>query len=423
MKRKIIVMLLLLLLSGCGKHNLTDVESLTAKAQRNNCVHGASSLTKICVANAGVFYIDNNAAGKLLCYFDYDANSSFVLCSTPECLHSDEECAAFRASSTFVDGFACYDGALYLLQREVDDTTYRLIQMDVNCENQTVLTEITAEEGWSVAAISDVYYCGSYAWIHAIYGKYEDTARQMINAEELLAIRLTDGEIISLTGPLTTEKDNLSYLSFAAISDSAVAWNIDCYDALPLSQNEFLGQNENIENYISYLEQYYENVETIRSWWMVSQEDMEPTQIAFPGNLIIDFYEGKCLGLVLNGDVETELLYNPDTGETQELFSIQNGGCLGRYQGEICNLLYGGENLIFMESQGDSKAQVSSYSLADDSITPLFEDDESISFRIIGETEDRLIGTVGTNTARVWIWKSDYLNGDWSNRVTILPGM
>ena len=102
MSRKVISVLLTLmiltaLLSGCGKHSLADANSLTsaegaADAQATSFVHGASSLSYICVAEEGVFYIDGTGSGHFLCYYDYDADAHFVLCNAPECSHMNEEC-------------------------------------------------------------------------------------------------------------------------------------------------------------------------------------------------------------------------------------------------------------------------------------------------------------------------------------------
>ena len=421
MKRLIAIIMLLVLLPGCGWNDLQDVEDLEAKAQSERCVHGASSMTKICVADAGVFYIDSNAIGKLLCYYDYDSDAKFVLCSAPECSHSDEECAAFRPAGVSIDGFACYDGALFLLQEKQEELAYQLIRMDVNCQNQTVLATLGSTDGGEVSGISDSYYCGGYAWVHANYERYDKSTNSMEFAQQLMAICLADGKITPLTD-LLTEADGLRYLSFAAISDTAAAWDVECYAEQPMSQQEYLEQTGEIEGFADYLEQFYDNAKIERTWWIVSLADFEPTTIPFPGDLLTDFYQGQCLGLVQNGEVETEILYDPSTGEVRELFSIQNGGCLARYQGEIFNLLYEGDGLLYMEPQEDGKVQVSCYSLSDGSSAPLFEDDETITFRIIGETKDRLIGTIGTNATRVWIWKSDYWKGDWRGAKTILPG-
>ena len=428
MSRKVISVLLTLmiltaLLSGCGKHSLADANSLTsaesaADAQATSFVHGASSLSYICVAEEGVFYIDGTGSGHFLCYYDYDADAHFVLCNAPECSHMNEECPAFFPNTISITGFAYYDGALYLLQKGPEDTVYQLIQMSVNCENKTVLADVAAGEDWSADSITDVYYCGGYAWIHAAFMRYDDAAEDWVTGQKLLAIRLSDGELISLTDMYTPS----DYVAFEAISESMVAWRISSYDTPMLSSDAFYAQYGAESDYEEYLAQYYETTERIDNWWFLSIEDMEPAQMPFPGDLISAIYQDQCVGSIWEGNGETKILYDPKTGEAKELFSIQNGGSLARYQGEISNTLYEGEQLLFMEEQGDGSAQVSIYSLADGSTTPLFQDDRSITFRIIGETKDRLIGTIGTNPDRVWIWKEDYLAGDWSDAIRIISG-
>ena len=112
MSRKVISVLLTLmiltaLLSGCGKHSLADANSLTsaegaADAQATSFVHGASSLSYICVAEEGVFYIDGTGSGHFLCYYDYDADAHFVLCNAPECSHMNEECLLFSPTRSLL---------------------------------------------------------------------------------------------------------------------------------------------------------------------------------------------------------------------------------------------------------------------------------------------------------------------------------
>lgn len=422
-----VLLILIVLLSGCGKHSLADANSLTdtegaIAAQSAGCVHGASSLTHICVTDAGVFYIDGTASGHFLCYYDYDADAHFVLCNAPECSHANEECPAYFPNTISIIGFAYYNDSLYLLQKGSEDTAYQLIQMSVNCEDKTVVSTLSAGEGWNAESITDVYYCGGYAWIHATFLRYDDATKDWVTGQKLLAVRLSNGEIISLTDMLTGADNNLSYVAFQAISGSMVVWRTDHFETPLLSSDAFYEQYGTESDYEEYRAQYYETTEISKNWWLLSLEDMKPVQIPFPGDIIVDFYQGQCLGIVQNGNGETEILYDPKTEETQELFSIQNGGILARYQGEIFNLLYEGEQLLFMEEQLDGSAQVCSYSLADGITTPLFKDDSSITFRTIGETKDRLIGTIGTNPDRVWIWKEDYLKGNWSDAVRIISG-
>lgn len=421
MSRKVILsFILIVMLSGCAKPGLTDKEIGMITAQSTDFVHGASSMSYISVSEAGVFYIEDTGDGHLLSYYDYDADTHFALCNAPECTHMDEECAAFFSLKSSIDGFAYYHDALYLLEKGLEDREYQLIQMSVNCENRTVLATVPAEGEWSVAAIRDVYYCGGYAWIHAAYDRYDEGIGDFVVGEKLLAISLSDGAVISLTDMLTAADHNLAYLAFQAISDSWVAWKIECYDKPLLSMDTFYEQNGTVDGYEDYVTQYYETTAMKTDFWAISLKDMKPVQIPYPGDIIVDFYQGGCLGLIIEGDVETVVRYDLETGEMEKLCSIQDGGSLARYQGEVFNALYEGEKLLFMERQPDGNAQVSSYSMADGSITQLFQDVSTISFRIVGETKDRLIGNVVPSTDYVWIWKEDYRKGNWSDGVPIL---
>ena len=103
---------------------------------------------------------------------------------------------------------------------------------------------------------------------------------------------------------------------------------------------------------------------------------------------------------------------NLQNGNKEEVLRLENGGCLAWYMGELSLDRYNGEDILYLEYDGEDKCRIYKYSPAQQTSEFLFEDEASVSFRIVGQTRERLVGKFGEDTQYAWIDKKEYEQGN-----------
>lgn len=453
MKRKITAVLLLLsllLLSGCGK----TVSSETIEAEESsNLVFGASeSHETYSVSSSGIMY----GSGNLIRYCDLETGESYILCDKSNCTHSSENCSAWYENELSAYGIALYQGTVCYLRWVSSSNEYQLITMDLTGNNQRTVATIDGgnyEIGtWHISTVEDVYYRSGYAWIGLTYA-YPESETESIECTQWISVDLSSGAVTELN-ELTT--DGTEY-SVKAIAENVIVLCKRTSSLEELSEEDFYEAYERGEfgtdlqdaedPYYEYQMKWYpannsltdvlicHNISTGEE--TVLEE--APVSVSFeedgyllgtsPKYIFLGDYEGLFLCEEM-GSEETDryFFWDPESGVQEEFLTISDdgsaddgGGTLAWENGSVYNVLYDGYGLLYCEYKENEMADIYLLNLETMDTKKLMEDKHSISFRIVGESDNYLIGKVYDDFGSTLykISKEDYLNGDLSKKVKL----
>ena len=101
----------------------------------------------VSVNETGIFYISED----VFCYYDYDTENRYALCSMPGCKHNDGDCNAYVGDMEWYGGYTLYDGEIYYLCKPAGMTLSLLTRSSVTPVTQP-LRRLTAR---SCVASSD----------------------------------------------------------------------------------------------------------------------------------------------------------------------------------------------------------------------------------------------------------------------------
>lgn len=382
--------------------------------------------TAVCVHEKGVFFISSST----LCYYDYDSGDSYVLCSKPNCMHENNECVAYAGNNA--TGFALYgDHAFYFRPKE-DSQAWELVRINIQEQYSEVLTEIGADGDemgqWIVSGITDSYYYGGKVWLHMNL-TYQSVEEDWWNSAgtQLAAIDLSTSEFYEVTEIYETNTShwNMSYQSF---NDTYVGYNVMAIQPeimLPEEYAESKGVSPDAlseEEYWEYVNQNRVEENLVLDSRIIDLNSMESFSV------FQDRGE-KCLGEGIYWTDDTHayvaewisddasdggniISINLQNGNKEEVLRLENGGCLAWYMGELSLDRYNGEDILYLEYDGEDKCRIYKYSPAQQTSEFLFEDEASVSFRIVGQTRERLVGKFGEDTQYAWIDKKEYEQGN-----------
>ena len=379
----------------------------------------------ICVHEKGIFYI----SGSTLCYYDYDSGDSFVLCSKPNCLHNDRECVAYAGNKA--TGFAPYGDYAFYFRPKEDSQAWELVRINIQEQYSEVLTEFGAAgdemEQWVISGITDSYYYGGKVWMHLQFS-YQTAEENWLDltGNQLAAIDLSTGEFYDVTEIYT----DISYwdINYESFDEPYVGYGIMTVqpeimlpeeyaastgvapDALSEEEYwEYVNQNKVEENVV--LDCRVIDIDSMESF-SVFQDNGEKCfaeSIYWTDETYAYVYESLPGDTAENGHIISVHL---QSGEREEILRLENGGCLGWYMGEKSLSRYNGEDLLCLEYEGEDKCKIYKYSTADQTSEFLFEDEWYVTFRIFGQTRDRLVGKIDDGMQYVWIDKAEYEQGN-----------
>lgn len=449
MKRKQLFLLILIfihacLLSGCKQRGIeqapsyNEIEAMGVDA----VVQGADLLGAVSVSEQGIFYIRND---MLLGFYDYAARKEFIMCDQANCRHDDSSCSAYIADSGSITGYACYRGAIYVFQEQRDAASMVLLSMDAGGRNRKTVASLPiaadGPTGWMLTKIDSVYYGEGFAWFRAHYSKHtkEGTARNAESAAQLLAIDLGTGRIYELTDRL----DEQTRATFEIIGDGYAVYEVTSRTTPILSEAEYYEQTGTAGDYPSYVEHYYSTTDSKGAIYFFSTQtkqasvfweglltniyrEAEPDRIWYQATpyLFYGFWRGSALynASYCTNSIDTELrASNLNTGESAAVLTIQNGDALGSYMGEIISTVYQGHILYYLVYEGEERCVIHRYDLNTQEDTVLFTDIRQVSFRIISDTSDKLIGTMNEGQNLCWISKDEFEAGNLKAAVRIFP--
>lgn len=423
----IIAFCLVLSLFGCqvGTSYTGGIE-LSLEEPEPICGAMSSMVENGSVHEAGVFYVSGQ---NLLCYYDYDSEEAYILCSDINCKHKEDTCIA--KVEGLVRGYAMYGNRIYYLTRASNALQWEFYCMDIQNQNRTKLAQLgsdgTNADSWILSEIGDVFYYKGKAWLALNYSQLIGSETGVINRQgyQLLAIDLETGEQFPIT-EICSGETTLG-LSFNCFGETYMAYHCNKL-LIPYMTKEqyaaYLGKETvTPEEYATFLEQVDAESNRHSSTVLVRYETMEQCVFSEGTNedtVYLLYWEQNSKFVTMweedNGDDIYSYL-DLDTKMLEPFWEITNGGTVSWYGGGTPVRLYNGDSILYLqyqEEKGTGKSNVYRYFLETGESEFLFEDEWYISFRIVGQTSDKLIGKVDESSQYAWIYKSDYENGDFS---------
>ena len=119
----------------------------------------------VSVNETGIFYISED----VFCYYDYDTENRYALCSMPGCKHNDGDCNAYVGDMEWYGGYTLYDGEIYYLCKPAVCNYLELIRMDLTGRQKEIVTSIYAGREntgeWRLSDVGQIYYYEDYVFL------------------------------------------------------------------------------------------------------------------------------------------------------------------------------------------------------------------------------------------------------------------
>ena len=435
MKKAIsIILLLSIALTLCACKGQID-ENWKADAGEKDMIVGAvPQYDHVSVHEKGVFFLSQG----LLSYYDYDSNASFVLCSAPNCSHS--ECVANAGHRA--TGFALYGGFAYYFRPCTDSAQWEFVRVNIQEQSETSVAAFGGagdeENAYVVSSVSDVYYSDGKVWARVQYFfTAPDQESYSDNYLQLISIDLGSGDLYDLTGIVSMEKDGVMGLSYDYFGEGLVFIEKDSLIERCMSMEEYAASVRKDavtdEEYYNYCDTIYVKDNFYTTTYVIDSQTMEQRiysegQGYYPPLDVLWMYDGMIYGNVSPGADTREERYqiiDPVTFEiVGQSLNIDDGGAVGWFNAGADFYVYNGNEILYLEYQdgkGKGKCLIYAYSLETGQSRFLFEDDWFVSFRLVGQTSDKLIGKINESSQFVWMYKADYEKGDFSKMTRFSP--
>jgi len=449
-------LIMALSLPGCSSASGTVADSQISPTPIDRVIispdpFGLSS----CVCESGIVYFDDH----LMKYLDYETNTPHLICSRPNCKHSDESCLAWFDSPHDVSGLVEFGGFFYVIKFAVNRNTYDLIRMDIGSSTQKVAFSLNAGDystgSWRINNLpNSVYYAGSYAWLELTYqlnegpiiGAYTDPK----DDTQIIGINLEDGSFVSLFDLSSESEVKRSVLSVS--KDYLVIE--ETRDDIPLlSETEFTSAlndgnyrdfKDTGDPYFSYVEWHEQNKTVLYSYMiydvstgvssvfisgeMTNQYDNRGSIMMRRSPYLFHGFNNGCLVYSVNDynkdywfrSDTCELFYHePKTKASESIFKITNGSVLCFESNNAITLEGDIRYLVYTDHE---TALFYRYSLVTNESVELFEDVWNITFRVQEETESLFIGSMlkdSSNSIIYYISKDDYYAGQFDSAVLL----
>ncbi len=411
---------------------------------------GTSTIYTYSVSEAGLFYIGRNQTR--LMYYDYEADTSYVLCSTSGCRHSDDSCPAYVGNCYRVFGFACYNGKLYLLKCEEYGEDLKLIEMDVDGQNQRTVASFEWGDSsvgtWQINSVMPVYYCSNHAIMQIDYSmnsEDEDGNLTDSSASQLVMVDLSCGTVTELTDK-TISSEQYS-MGIDSVSSSYCIYSLEAYDEPFLDEGDFYEKYGDTESYSEYYESgYYEQTHGTITYWLLDLETEEVSLLrtediaydskeseddeiygvyymtmfdAIADDWVLVFTDGveaedetvySCTGSIYS-------LLNLKTGEEKYVFpTAEETSCGFATEGSVYGESLYNEEDILLYYKEDEEFRLYRYSMLDQTMEEIVGAED---YFLWGITESKVIGSYLDSLHISWLSKEDYEAGNMDARVSI----
>ena len=447
MKRIFAVMLILVLLTGCGKAALLDLSEIRTDPGR--VVWGASEGGDPSLGDVGLFYIED----CLLKFYDLDLKESYVLCGKPNCRHNTEKCNAYFSRDIYgesANNVAQLDGYLYCTYNTTTMLNYsdptaekaiQLLRIDPGSGERKVIAAFpaaynAAEEtnSWYASFINySVEYCNGFAWFALQLSQHGTDA----SYHQLTGVNLSSGEIVVLNGndgyDYTINKVCADSIYYTRRKDTVPLLPRDEFYRLYVDNDHAVTIDGNVfteyPDYVIWQGKHYPDEyaifqyriedgtsvplfsgETIR----IDDSQLLPYKIwgEWQGKTIYKKYLPDPDGTYSNQYHIGICTWDPATGTEILVLELENGDGLAIAGGSAA--IFPDGKLLYAENINDKTADIRMYSFVTGETADLFTDDCRITFRIYGEWADGYIGLHKDHQLEgfYWISKEDFFAGD-----------
>ncbi len=441
-----------LLLTGCGR---TVSDTTIPVSEDQGLVHGAReglSYSTYCVTDGGIVF----GRGNVIRYYDLDTDMDYVLCDRANCTHKNASCNAWYEDKLTTNGIAIYGDAVYYLTTNASSNEYRLITMDLSGNNKRTVARFDIGDyeigSWYIGGVDDVYYRNGYAWIAWEYLYVRDESYSY-GYTEWSGVQLSTGKKITLN-ELTTDGteceidailDDTLILS-RRVSSMEELSEEDFYEALGEGDfgTEFDDSDDPDYDYVwKWYPAHNEMTDTIIRYDIETGEETvleeTPVEVSFnedgtmlgtmPKYLFYGDYNGRLIceemGEGMNDAGARFFLWDMEDNSQEDFLTIPDsgGGSLAWEDGSVHSQLYDGHYLVYLlNTDDDDIHELYLFDFETMESRKLTEYKADDALRIIGQTEDTLVGVVyGDLVDSIYkISKTDYGNGALKKKTLLL---
>lgn len=374
----------------------------------------------VSVNETGIFYISED----LLCYYDYDTENRYALCSMPGCKHNDGDCNAYVGDMEWYGGYTLYDGEIYYLCKPAVCNYLELIRMDLTGRQKEIVTSIYAGREntgeWRISDVGEIYYYQDHVFLPVRWWKSaeegenarDDASDDTLDerpassdeAVQLLAVSLRSGSVTGVTERMEDRDNVMPGVDLLVFADGQVVYGIDSFDGT---------------KFVSEIRGFSPETGENRRLWSgeMSSRGISPCREFQP----MEVYQGKWLMEETSDEGEKQLcLYDPADGQRNAL-SRENqntkesagpvqgpdgatgalpaddaeGGLVTRnYGGRTMASVIDGDRLLGYEQKGQDEVELYEMDLETGERKDLFRQKvsgEDNRWIFLEETSDRLI--------------------------------
>lgn len=417
MKKVLILICLLILLSGCAAKEIQPEYTLPIPSDRETEASpteqgaGTGSVStplreyitypvehpSDCVEGNKYYYTDT----ARVCYYDFDRMMSVTLCSQPNCKHNDESCNAFIAPKTTETElrYLVREGVVYAIFSEDAGHSLRLITLDPITGDRTTLVEYDAGERF--VQYLNLTVDGNV--IYYVYNEYgiSDSGSCTGETNRCYLYDLTTGQTQLLQETVQPDIEGFGFSTgglvlYVCTENFYVYEKVEPWTELPLGVQEFVSQGNDVDTYFEYVMDFLPD----RALYIVNRKTGEEQYFAdsLDDLRIQDMYSAYCDKKMSFVRDDTFCIYDGRTGEITELFYAENVGYQALADGRIFYNTY---------SEGENGEAVwTDYWYDITTGEHLIRPNSNLG--ILHETETHFITSINT-----FISKQDYYNGNY----------
>ncbi len=377
-------------------------------------------------------------------FLDFETGKSRVICSQPNCKHSDATCSAFLGDVNGRGGFAAYcNGRVYFVVADRDSGDYIFKSMRMDGTDQSVIYRLNFanyKSGEDIFKLNTVSYLkNNLAVIDCLYGVVPDLKDNYggiaIEYRSLvMIIDMSTGKVLDRFG------DGEEYIVVASYLDTILLYRYvfhhEHLESMAMIDQTYPGRFISLDEYnIWYYDNYCPSQEI--SVYSISDRTIktvmnEPCLVyrnKYDDSLN---YRGTIVPIGIIGDnlyyyKMSEMDYDcedRDVGyinlvsmDNTVFYTIKNGGPIisGAH---FLDSIVDDSKLLFVEYDSllpdqRKNGDVYTIDLLSAEVEKLYTDIWNIKYRVYGETDDSFIVSIGNNMCYK-VLKTDYYKGDFS---------
>lgn len=418
MKRILVVLIIMMLLCGCTKTtNTTDytLDTRTPEQEPTESEDMSPTLYNGEWKEYSTYPVErpsDNVIGnkyyyterKAVSYYDFELEKTIVLCSQPNCTHSDESCYAFISDARYVVYEVWGDMVYAVASDGAEGGEAEFLSLNPVTGERKTLMDLTPEEGryrenFAMTLDGNTGFIQFWEYSVGMDGYYENQINYAY------AIDLTSGEAELLLNVSIPTYGSFQYggtcLDLQATTEQfLLIARVGEWKEEPIGYDEFIAQGHNEDEFFDYIDAIYPDTEH----YSVNRETGEETRIygdSMEAHIqdAVGPYRNKMVSFV-NDD--TLYIYDGHTGQVTEYFQQSNIGFQDYKDGRIIFNVYPDS------SAEDSVWEYFWYDLTTGEMQPFQQGVSTMVFSIYYETADYFIGLY--NGAQRYISKLDFYN-------------